>query len=499
MLFNSLPYRVFFPVVVLRYYIFPFRFRWLWLLASSYYFYMCWEARYAALLFASTFATYLGGLGLQRINDGQESGGHRQGAFGKKAIVALCLAANLGILFFFKYFNFLNRAGASLFDRFSLEWGVPDTNVLLPVGISFYIFQALGYIIDVYRGETKAERHFGKYALFVSFFPQLLAGPIERASKLLPQFEAKTKYSYESTKEGLLLIGFGLFKKVVIADRVAVLVNTVYDNLTAYGGVTLMIATMFFAVQIYCDFSGYTDMAIGSAKVLGYNLSPNFNRPYFARSITEFWRRWHMTLYNWFRDYIYIPLGGSRVKRWRKYLNLMIVFMISGLWHGAAYHFVVWGLIHGFYSVVGDMTKGIRAKAADFLRVDTESFGHKLYQTLTTFALVCFAWIFFRANGAQNALHIVKNLNFNDYYVLFDGSVMDSLGLDRKEFDVAMFSIIVLFFIDWLGTKIDIFAALQKQHLVFRWLVYYILIFYIIIFGSYGSGYDAADFIYFQF
>jgi hypothetical protein len=206
-----------------------------------------------------------------------------------------------------------------------------------------------------------------------------------------------------------------------------------------------------------------------------------------------------MTLYNWFRDYIYIPLGGGRVKRWRKYLNLMIVFMISGLWHGAAYQFVIWGFLHGFYCIVGETTKGIRAKAAAFLRVDTESFGHRLYQTFTTFALVCFAWIFFRANGAQNALYIVKNLNFKDYYVLFDGSVMDSLGLDRKEFDVAMFSIIILFFVDWLGTKMDIFAALRKQHIMFRWLVYYALIFYIIIFGSYGSGYNAADFIYFQF
>jgi D-alanyl-lipoteichoic acid acyltransferase DltB (MBOAT superfamily) len=499
MLFNSLQYLVFFPIVVILYFIFPFRYRWLWLLTCSYYFYMSWEARYAGLLFVSTFVTYLGGLGLQLANDRKEKKSPRQLAITKKAIVLLSLVMNLGILFFFKYFNFFNRVGEALFDRFSLEWGVSDVNVLLPIGISFYIFQALGYTIDVYRGKIEAERHFGKYALFVSFFPQLLAGPIERASHLLPQFEIKTKYSYESTKEGLLLIGFGLFKKVVIADRVAVLVNNVYNNLEQYGSVTLMIATAFFAVQIYCDFSGYTDMAIGSAKVLGYDISPNFNRPYFSRSITEFWRRWHMTLYNWFRDYIYIPLGGSRVKKYRKHINLMVVFMISGLWHGAAYHFVAWGLIHGFYCIVGDMTKGIRAKVATFLRVDTESFGHRLYQTLTTFAFVCFAWMFFRVSAMRDAIYIIKNFNIRDYYVLFDGSIMDSLGLDRKEFDVAMLSIGVLFFIEWLGTKIDIFAALRKQHLVFRWLVYYALIFYIIIFGSYGDKYNAADFIYFQF
>jgi D-alanyl-lipoteichoic acid acyltransferase DltB (MBOAT superfamily) len=260
-----------------------------------------------------------------------------------------------------------------------------------------------------------------------------------------------------------------------------------------------MVATVFFAVQIYCDFSGYTDMAIGSAKVLGYDISPNFNRPYFSRSITEFWRRWHMTLYNWFRDYIYIPLGGSRVKKYRKYVNLMVVFIISGLWHGAAYGFVIWGFIHGFYCIVGDMTRGIRSKIAAFLRVDTESFGHRLYQTLTTFALVCFAWIFFRANSAVDAIYIIRNLNISDYYVLFDGSIMDSLGLDRKEFDIAMLSIVLLFFIELLGAKVDLFAKLQKQHLLFRWLVYYALIFYIIIFGYYGLSYSTPEFIYFQF
>jgi D-alanyl-lipoteichoic acid acyltransferase DltB (MBOAT superfamily) len=499
MLFNSLQYLVFFPIVVLLYFLFPHRYRWLWLLACSYYFYMCWEARYAGLLFVSTFVTYLCGLGLQEANDRQKTRNFPHYMLAKKAIIALSLVVNLGILFFFKYFGFFNMMGARLFGRISFEWRVPDLNVLLPIGISFYIFQALGYTIDVYKGKIAAERHFGKYALFVSFFPQLLAGPIERAANLLPQFEVKTKYDYESTKQGLLLIGFGLFKKVVIADRVAVLVNTVYNDVTAYGGATIMIATMFFAVQVYCDFSGYTDMAIGSAKVLGYELTPNFNRPYFSRSVREFWRRWHMTLCNWFRDYIYIPLGGNRVKKYRKYLNLMVVFMVSGLWHGAHYTFVIWGLLHGFYCVFGDMTKEIRAKAAALLRVDTESFGHRLYQTLATFALVCFAWIFFRANSTSDAVYIIKNLNVSDYYVLFDGSIMDSLGLDRKEFDVAMLSIAVLFFIDWLGTKIDIFAALQKQHLVFRWLVYYALMFYIIIFGSYGDKYNAADFIYFQF
>lgn len=506
MIFNSLQYLAFFVVVVLLYFLFPFRYRWLWLLTSSYYFYMCWDAKYAGLMLLSTFITYLSGILLQMVNErrfpeGKGNGIQKQNrcVFQKKAIVFLSFATNIGILIFFKYFNFFNRVGADLFGNISLNWGIPNVNVLLPVGISFYTFQALSYTMDVYRGKVEAERHFGKYALFVSFFPQLVAGPIEQSSNLLNQFNRDNKFDYDAMRDGLLMIGFGLFKKVVIADRVAALVNTVYDKPTLYGGVTLSVATVFFAVQIYCDFSGYTDIAIGSAKILGYDLMTNFNLPYFSRSIVEFWRRWHISLGAWFREYLYIPLGGNRVKLHRKYINLMITFLVSGLWHGADYTFIIWGFLHGAYQVIGYMTKNIRAKIVDLLRVDTASFGYKLFQTAVTFALVCFAWIFFRANTIQDALYIVQNLKWNDYYVLFDDSIMTSLGLVRKEFDVAIISICILFGIERLTTKIDIFKALRKQHLVFRWLVYFVIIFAIIIFGSYGREYNAADFIYFQF
>jgi D-alanyl-lipoteichoic acid acyltransferase DltB (MBOAT superfamily) len=371
-------------------------------------------------------------------------------------------------------------------------------NVLLPVGISFYTFQSLSYTMDVYRNKMEVEKHFAKYALFVSFFPQLVAGPIEKASNLLNQFDRKNKFNYDSMRDGLLLIGFGLFKKVIIADRVAILVNTVYNKPTFYGGVILSIATIFFAVQIYCDFSGYTDIAIGSAKVLGYDLSTNFNRPYFSRDIAEFWRRWHISLGTWFKEYLYIPLGGNRVKLYRKYFNLMIVFIISGLWHGAHATFVVWGFIHGVFLVAGDITRNIRTKIAIHLNVDTYAFSHGLFQTSATFALVCFGWIFFRANSINDALYIVKNLNIKDYYVLFDDSLF-SLGLVRKEFDVAIISICVLLWIDWLGTRKNIFTELRKQHVIFRWSIYFLLIFSILIFGSYGKEYNAVDFIYFQF
>jgi D-alanyl-lipoteichoic acid acyltransferase DltB (MBOAT superfamily) len=474
---------------------------------------MCWNAKYAGLMLLSTFITWLSGIFIHMIDEKHlakpnrnrkaESKAHgidikKNQDLQKRFVVFISFFANLGILFFFKYFNFFNHAGAVLFGKFSLNWAVPDVDVLLPVGISFYTFQALSYTMDVYRGRLKAEYHFGKYALFVSFFPQLVAGPIEQAKDLLPQFERINKPNYETIKEGLLLMGYGLFKKVMIADRVAILVNTVYGEPTLYGGTVHMVAIIFFAIQIYCDFSGYSDIAIGAAKVMGYDLTKNFDSPYFSRSIAEFWRRWHITLGRWFRDYLYIPLGGNRVKRSRQYMNFMIVFVVSGLWHGANATYVAWGFLHGVYQIIGAITKRMRGKIAALLRVDEFSFSHKLFQTLVTFLLVCFAWIFFRAENMSDALYIVQNLNFEEYWVFFDDT-FHTLGLDRKEYDVAVISIGILFAVDWLKGKVDIFAALKRQHIVFRWLVYFILIFGVLIYGSYGKEYNAADFIYFQF
>jgi D-alanyl-lipoteichoic acid acyltransferase DltB (MBOAT superfamily) len=450
---------------------------------------MCWNAKYAGLMLLSTVITYHSGIFIETANEDRML---------KRMVVFLSFASNIGILVYFKYFNFFNHAGALFFGKLSLNWDIPDVNVLLPVGISFYTFQALSYTMDVYRGKIRAAKHFGKYALYVSFFPQLVAGPIERSSNLLKQFDRVNKFDYDSMKKGLLLMGFGYFKKVVIADRVAVLVNTVYNKPTLYGGVTLCVATIFFAIQIYCDFSGYTDIAIGSAKVLGYNLMTNFDRPYFSRSISEFWRRWHISLTSWFKEYLYIPLGGNRVPKYRKHINVMIVFLVSGLWHGAHFTFIAWGFLHGAFQIIGNMTKSFRSKITSFLKVDLSSFGCKVFQTLITFGLVCFAWIFFRANNIQDALYIVKNINLKDYWVLFDDSLY-GLGLARKEFDVAIISIVILFAVDFISAKINLFGKLQKQHIMFRWIVYFALIFWILIFGSYGKEYNATDFIYFQF
>lgn len=284
----------------------------------------------------------------------------------KKILLAFSLISNLSILGLFKYYNFAVKIVEHVLSiiNISIQFNIPTFNFLLPVGISFYTFQALSYSIDVYRGDIKPIKHFGRYALFVSFFPQLVAGPIERSSHLIPQFDKKVEFNYERIKSGLLLIGWGIVKKIIIADRVAILVNRVYNNVERYNGSQFVLASIFFAVQIYCDFSAYSDIARGSARVLGFDLMKNFNAPYIATSITDFWKRWHISLTSWFRDYLYIPLGGNRVPKKRWLYNILIVFLISGLWHGASIMFIIWGLLHGIYQIIEILTKNIRTKLA---------------------------------------------------------------------------------------------------------------------------------------
>ena len=335
MLFNSLNYLIFFPIVILLYFVIPLRYqkvRNVWLLIASYFFYMNWNARYALLLFASTFITYLAGIGIDRART-------KEKPVLTKWILGLSFAANLGILFFYKYINFfignfnklLGAAGAGQLE---------PLDILLPVGISFYIFQALGYTMDVYRGKTKATTNLLRYMLFVSFFPQLVAGPIERSTNLLKQFDEPHTFETDRVREGLLIMLWGLFMKIMIADNLATCVNLVYQNYPAYTGVEIALATVLFAFQIYCDFGGYTYLAIGSARILGFTLMENFNAPYQALSVKDFWRRWHISLTGWFTDYLYIPLGGNRKGKLRKYINTFIVFFVSGLWHGAAWSYL---------------------------------------------------------------------------------------------------------------------------------------------------------------
>lgn len=353
MLFNSIDFMVFFPIVVLVFFAIPRRMRRVWLLLASYYFYMSWHPQYAILIAASTIITFIGGLLIERMKTK-----HR-----KRLVLVISLVSNLLILAVYKYADFAIQTLSGIMSRFGLGVIERRLDLLLPVGISFYTFQAISYTIDVYKGDVKAERNVINYALFVSFFPQLVAGPIERSGNLLSQIQ-KTKelnlWNFERVRDGMLLIFWGLFQKLVIADRAAILVKQVYGSYKNYGFLELAIASVLFAFQIYCDFGGYTNIARGAARVMGFSLMQNFRQPYFATSIKDFWRRWHISLTSWFTDYLYIPLGGSKKGMLRQHLNTFIVFGISGLWHGASWHFVLWGVLHAFYQMIGNIRRRVK-------------------------------------------------------------------------------------------------------------------------------------------
>lgn len=422
----------------------------------------------------------------------------------RKLVAAVSFLLNLGILAFFKYFDFvLNNVNITL-AVFSLEPFEKPFDLLLPVGISFYTFQALSYTVDVYRGEIEAERNPLKYALFVSFFPQLVAGPIERSTSLLNQVKNVhliKLWNYDRVIRGLLLMLWGYFLKMVIADRAAILVNEVYNNHWMYGSGELTVATMLFAVQILCDFAGYSTIAIGAAKVMGFSLMENFNTPYFATSVQDFWRRWHISLSTWFRDYLYFPLGGSRCSKAKHYRNVMIVFLVSGLWHGASWNFVLWGFLHGAYQVIGMATRGVKQRLWRVMRVKTDALSWVFGKVLVTFLLVNFAWIFFRANSVSDAFSIVRSIVIDqNVWVFFDGSLF-KLGLSSVEFSVLMAAITAMVGVDLVrrfrGETIDEF--LMSQNLWFRWVVALALICAVVVFGVYGPQFTPQQFIYFQF
>ncbi len=407
---------------------------------------------------------------------------------------------NIGVLFFFKYFNFAIDSVNLVLSQIHLSVPKPDFQLLLPVGISFYTFQALSYTMDVYRKEITAERNFFKYALFVSFFPQLVAGPIERSKNLLKQVNKTYRFDYDKMREGLLIMLWGYFLKLVVADRVAIVVDTVYGDYAQYGGVYIIVASVLFAFQIYCDFAGYSTIAIGAAEILGFSLMENFNCPYFSLSIGEFWRRWHISLSSWFRDYLYIPLGGNRKGTTRKYVNLMIVFLVSGLWHGAAGTYVVWGFIHGVYQVIGGLTRPMRNQCNQIFALKPDSIGHKALSALITFILVDFAWIFFRAESLSAAIEMIKSMvHLGNISILWNGALYD-LGIGFKSFLVLMFGIAVLLFADFMKYKgIQIRKVILEQELWCRWICYLSMALFILVFGIWGGSYDAASFIYFQF
>lgn len=358
----------------------------------------------------------------------------------------------------------------------------------------------MSYTIDVYRNEVKAEKNFFKYALFVSFFPQLVAGPIEKSKNLLGELNTPKKFNVKRLQEVFLIILWGFFLKIVLADRIGIFVDTIYNDYTNYPGFFLIIATILFSVQIYCDFAGYSTIAIGTSKILGIELMENFESPYLSTSVTEFWRRWHISLSTWFKDYLYIPLGGSKRGKIRKYVNKMIVFLASGLWHGASISFIVWGGLNGFYQILGEVLKPIRDKIIKVFKLHKNSLGNKLFSILMTFVLIDFSWIFFRAPSTSTAISIIKSIfTAQNPWILFDGSLY-KCGLDIKNFHFMIISIVILMFVDYMKyKKIKIHKIILRQNFWFRCLFVWIAICIILIFGKWGPAFNNANFIYFQF
>lgn len=488
MLFNSFSFLIFFPVVTLAFFVLPHRWRWILLLAASVYFYMAFVPYYILILAFTIIIDYFVGLQIEKTVGRK-----------RKILLIAGLAANIAVLAFFKYFNFLNGAFAAIVDFFGGHDPLPFLNIILPIGLSFHTFQAMSYVIEVFRGRQSAERHFGIFSLYVMFYPQLVAGPIERPQNLLNQFYEKQVFSYSRIISGLKLMLWGLFKKVVIADRLAIIADLIFNDPRDFPGPILIIGVVFFAFQIFCDFSAYSDIAIGAARVMGFRLMKNFDRPYAARSMQDFWQRWHISLTSWFRDYIYIPLGGNRVPIFRYCLNIFLVFLISGLWHGAGWTFVAWGALHGFYIVFGSLTKKIRKGVSDFIGLSKLPKISALLKISAVFCLSSFAWIFFRANNFQDAFYIISHL-FTGFSGIWNWPVLKemllSVGLGRQTILLVLSSVFLLEAVQYWNAKTgSIINWVSARPAIFRWGAYYALIAIVFFFGVLEN----RQFIYFQF
>jgi D-alanyl-lipoteichoic acid acyltransferase DltB (MBOAT superfamily) len=478
MLFNSLHFFLFFPAVTAIYFLLPHRMRWRWLLAASCYFYMAFIPIYILILLFTIVIDYVAGIAIEN-----ESGRRRL------HFLWISVAANVLVLAVFKYFNFFNENIRTVYAMFLGDYPVPNLGLVLPIGLSFHTFQSMSYTIEVYRGNQKAERHLGIFALYVMFYPQLVAGPIERPQNLLHQFRERHAFDYGRLIIGLQRMIWGFFKKMVVADRLAYFVNMVYNAPEHYRGAALVISTVFFAFQIYCDFSGYSDIAIGAAHVMGFTLMENFDRPYTSASVGEFWKRWHISLSTWFRDYLYIPLGGSRVSSLATYRNIFVTFVVSGLWHGAAWTYVIWGALNGTYIICAHALRRIAGGMID---------GWRWLGRPITFGLICFSWIFFRANTTLDAFYIVGHL-FDGWRSFFAtlasrGTLATQVAMSqgKEELAIAVFSIVFLLFFErrrapdtapLFGRSWSRFAA-------------YTFIFCAVLFLG---KFNTSDFIYFQF
>ncbi len=408
------------------------------MLLISYLFFIYVSQSLVIILFAVTIVTYAAGLNLPRT----------KGAV-QKVLLAVSIIFNLSFLLYFKYAAFFLGLCNSVLEKIHVSLQFNDSfSLILPIGISYYTFKSIGYLIDVYREKVEPERNFLDFALFIGFFVELLTGPIDRATNFLPQLKEKKRFEYDKVKNGLLLMLYGYFLKLVIADRIGLLVDTVYTDIYKYAGFQIVIAVVGYALQIYTDFGGCTAIALGAGQMLGYELPNNFLQPYFATSIADFWRRWHISLTSWFRDYLYIPLGGNRKGNFRKWINVMIIFLVSGLWHGAGLHFIFWGGLNGFYQYLGHFFKPLRDGVVKLFHVDRTTFAHQLYKRIFTFVLAAFMWIFFRAESLRMSLTVIKQMfrNFNPW-IFVDGSLYE-MGLSNLNWFVLLIALAVCFFVD---------------------------------------------------
>jgi D-alanyl-lipoteichoic acid acyltransferase DltB (MBOAT superfamily) len=489
MLFNSFEFAIFFPIVTIGYFLLPHRMRWAWLLAASCAFYMAFIPVYIGILACTIVVDYWAAIQIERTT------GRKRRLWLIFSIIVTC-----AILFVFKYFNFFNDSAAAIASALDLRYPVQVVHIILPIGLSFHTFQSLSYVIEVYRGNHRAEHHFGIYALYVMFYPQLVAGPIERPQGLLEQFRTKHDFDYDRVAGGLRLMGWGLFKKVVVADRLSLLVNPAFNSPHEYTGIPLVLATFLFGFQIYCDFSGYSDIAIGAAQTMGFRLRTNFNRPYAARSIAEFWKRWHMSLSTWFRDYVYLPLGGNRVDTLRWIRNILVTFLISGLWHGANWTFVIWGGLHGTYLLVGKFTANLRDKLWHRLG----GFGARIrpiIAVVVTFILALIAWVPFRAASVRDAAFIMSTGIRQAPRQLLDlmtgaPELSGVPGLASPQtILLAITMITVVEFVELAQSRGDRRQMLATRPWFVRWAAYYAVGAAILLYGYFGR----SQFIYFQF
>ncbi|HSO87116.1 MAG TPA: MBOAT family O-acyltransferase [Draconibacterium sp.] len=482
MLFNSVDFAIFLPIVFILYWFVTNRnikLQNFLIINASYLFYGWWDWRFLSLILFSSLVDYFVGLGLLK----------QENKIKRKVLLWTSIIVNIGILGFFKYYNFFIDNFTTAFSFFGTEIKANSLNVILPVGISFYTFQTMSYSIDVYKRKLEPTKDFFAFSAFVCFFPQLVAGPIERATHLLPQFYKKRTFDYSKAVDGMRQILWGLFKKIVIADNCATYANLIFDNSTVYSGSTLVLGALFFTFQIYGDFSGYSDIAIGTSRLFGFDLKRNFNFPYFSRDIAEFWRRWHISLTSWFRDYLYIPLGGSRGGTWMKVRNTFIVFIVSGFWHGANWTFVVWGVLNAIYFMPLLLTNKNRLHLQIVAEGKYFPTFKELLSILITFGLTVFAWIFFRAENIGHAISYISNMVSYDLF-----NMPYFLGI--KKAAILVIFIIVFLLVEWIGREQQyaIKTIVSGWKKPFQWSFYYLIVMIIFLFGS-----TSQEFIYFQF